>query len=205
MTNSPPIYTVVTFAPVQGFIEKSRKLRDLYGSSYILSFLAKVICDQAEAENCKVISPALPDITQGLPNQIILEGKPSGAIKTKFNAAWELLVEGCREWIEKNVRWHGDYSDWQRTWQLWKSHSWEFFHVTGEPGESISQVRQRLNEVKRKRAWTAVNWQGESSTLSGADAVAWPEMNKDATLKYQTYNGAKTRVASETKAGSAFM
>jgi len=29
-------YTVITFAPVQGFIEKSRKLRDLYGASQIL-------------------------------------------------------------------------------------------------------------------------------------------------------------------------
>ena len=29
MTDS--IYTAITFAPVQGFIEKSRKLRDLYG------------------------------------------------------------------------------------------------------------------------------------------------------------------------------
>ncbi|MFN7715048.1 MAG: type III-B CRISPR-associated protein Cas10/Cmr2, partial [Pseudanabaenaceae cyanobacterium] len=33
-------YTVITFAPVQGFIEKSRKLRDLYGASQILSYLS---------------------------------------------------------------------------------------------------------------------------------------------------------------------
>ncbi|BAZ08050.1 hypothetical protein NIES3974_47190 [Calothrix sp. NIES-3974] len=35
---------MITFAPVQGFIEKSCKLRDLYGSSYLLSYLAWVIC-----------------------------------------------------------------------------------------------------------------------------------------------------------------
>jgi hypothetical protein len=35
------IYTAITFAPVQGFIEKSRKLTDLYGSSFLLSYLAK--------------------------------------------------------------------------------------------------------------------------------------------------------------------
>ncbi|MBW4442550.1 MAG: hypothetical protein KME10_15220 [Plectolyngbya sp. WJT66-NPBG17] len=38
------IYTAITFAPVQGFIEKSRKLRDLYGSSFILSYLANALC-----------------------------------------------------------------------------------------------------------------------------------------------------------------
>jgi CRISPR-associated protein Cmr2 len=38
-------YTVITFAPVQGFIEKSRKLRDLYGASQILSYLSwKIVC-----------------------------------------------------------------------------------------------------------------------------------------------------------------
>ncbi|TFI52645.1 hypothetical protein BLD44_020520 [Mastigocladus laminosus UU774] len=58
MTNQ--VYTAITFAPVQGFIEKSRKLRDLYGSSYLLSFLAWAICYVAECNDCKVVSPALP-------------------------------------------------------------------------------------------------------------------------------------------------
>jgi CRISPR-associated protein Cmr2 len=37
----PTIYTAVTFAPVQSFIRSSRKLRDLYGSSLLLSHLAR--------------------------------------------------------------------------------------------------------------------------------------------------------------------
>ena len=51
-------YKAITFAPVQGFIEKSRKLRDLYGSSFILSYLAKAICNKAQSLDCQVISPA---------------------------------------------------------------------------------------------------------------------------------------------------
>lgn len=43
--------TIVTFAPIQGFIEDSRKLRDLYGSSFLLSYLAKSICEAAKKKN----------------------------------------------------------------------------------------------------------------------------------------------------------
>ena len=39
-SNAMTKYTAISFAPVQGFIEKSRKLRDLIGASQILSYLA---------------------------------------------------------------------------------------------------------------------------------------------------------------------
>lgn len=52
-------FTVVTFAPVQGFIGSSRKLRDLYGSSLLLSVLAKAIYDDAQERGFEVLSPAL--------------------------------------------------------------------------------------------------------------------------------------------------
>ncbi|MEH2451730.1 type III-B CRISPR-associated protein Cas10/Cmr2 [Nostoc sp.] len=68
------IYTAITFAPVQGFIEKSRKLRDLYGSSFILSYLSSAVCEAAEKESYKVISPAIINVVQGTPNQIIIRG-----------------------------------------------------------------------------------------------------------------------------------
>jgi len=172
------IYTAITFAPVQGFIEKSRKLRDLYGSSYLLSFLAQTVCLKAQSSNCKIVSPALPDVTQGLPNQIIVEGNFSAEeARASLMNTWKWLLEGCRDWIEKEVQGDWEYA-WRRDWKLWENNSWEFFCVHGKPQESISLVRQRLNEAKRSRAWTAVNWQGESSTLSGADAVAYPEMGK---------------------------
>ena len=35
-------FTAVTFAPVQSFIRSSRKLRDLYDSSLLLSHLGKL-------------------------------------------------------------------------------------------------------------------------------------------------------------------
>ena len=58
-TDTP--YTVITFAPVQGFISNSRKLRDLYGGSLLLSYLAKAILDDAQQRlgPDAVVSPAL--------------------------------------------------------------------------------------------------------------------------------------------------
>jgi CRISPR-associated protein Cmr2 len=182
-------YTVITFAPVQGFIEKSRKLRDLYGSSYILSLLSWVVCQAVYKLNCSVVSPALPNVTQGMPNQIIVEGEISKAdieqIEYFFNKAWAIIADSCQTWIEDNVKDWQYY--WQRDWQLWKKHAWEFFAAIGETGESITDVRQHLNQVKNERDWTGINWQGESSTLSGADGIAYPYLGRIADPREYNY------------------
>jgi CRISPR-associated protein Cmr2 len=69
------IYTAVSFAPVQGFIEKSRKLRDLFGASLILSYLSQRLAKSANASpDCEVISPALINVQEGMPNRILIRG-----------------------------------------------------------------------------------------------------------------------------------
>jgi CRISPR-associated protein Cmr2 len=111
------IYTAITFAPVQGFIEKSRKLRDLYGSSFLLSHLAKTICEAAENAKYSVVSPALINVTQGTPNQIIIQGDTAFAAADAQKAlydAWKNIVETVRVTIE-NALPHQPYH-WQREW-----------------------------------------------------------------------------------------
>lgn len=184
---------------MQGFIEKSRKLRDLYGSSYLLSYLSWVICQVAEQHDCKVVSPALPNVTQGMPNQIIIEGNfPKDNAKSALLTAWECVTETCREWVEKNVEdienVKIDYNPWKRSWGLWTKYAWEFFWVQGEIGQSISDVREKLNEKKRERNWTGINWQGESSTLSGADAIAYPKLGQIADPRNYNYQQEKKDV-----------
>ncbi|MGF1479971.1 MAG: type III-B CRISPR-associated protein Cas10/Cmr2 [Cyanophyceae cyanobacterium] len=223
---SATIYTAITFAPVQGFIEKSRKLRDLYGSSFILSYLASTICWEARCQGCEVISPALINVIQGTPNQIIVRGNFSeDAAQGALNWAWQKVTERCRTWIEANCQawiqaqlvdwavkdnWHQKPTSktlpWGRDWKLWSNHSWEFFWAQGK---SITAARQNLNEKKRSRNWTAVNWTGESSSLSGADAVAYPGMSRVPPKKWD-YRREKEaiesfyRVLSE-KVGTAFL
>ncbi|XGB42194.1 MAG: hypothetical protein LVS60_18930 [Nodosilinea sp. LVE1205-7] len=71
------VYTAISFAPVQGFIEKSRKLRDLFGASLILSYLSARLVDKAKTLNFEVISPGLLDIKEGMPNRILIKGSTS--------------------------------------------------------------------------------------------------------------------------------
>ncbi|ERT04971.1 CRISPR-associated family protein [Lyngbya aestuarii BL J] len=195
-------YTVITFAPVQGFIENSRKLRDLYGSSFILSYLAKVLCEDAQRyfeyekgkspqENDPVISPAVINVTQGTPNQIIIRGKyPEADAKRVFNDAWRTLVICCREEIESRVP-NQNYN-WKRVWNTWANYSWEFFYFCG--GETITDARQKLNEIKRSRSWVGINWIGESSTLSGSDEIAWPGMTDQFNPKKDSIREVNQRI-----------
>jgi CRISPR-associated protein Cmr2 len=179
------IYTAITFAPVQGFIEKSRKLRDLYGSSYILSFLSKAICDAVPPK--LLISPANINITRGTPNVIIVKYNfPRADAKKVFDNAWSAILNACRDWIEQNLIYEWEWNEstksyeqltskwnytWKRDWKLWSSHAWEFFWAQGN---TVETAKDALFAQKRSRAWTAINWTGESSTLSGADALAIP-------------------------------
>jgi CRISPR-associated protein Cmr2 len=179
------IYTAITFAPVQGFIEKSRKLRDLYGSSYILSYLSKAICETVPEK--LLISPANLDITRGTPNVILIKDNfPREDAKQIFDRAWFKVLDACRSWIEKNLEYQWKWNEstksyeqltskwiytWGREWKLWSSHAWEFFWAQSD---TIETAKDALFAKKKSRAWTAINWTGESSTLSGADALAIP-------------------------------
>ncbi|MBD2775567.1 Cas10/Cmr2 second palm domain-containing protein [Iningainema tapete] len=185
------IYTAITFAPVQGFIEKSRKLRDLYGSSFILSYLAYAVCEAAENQDHHVVSPATINVVQGTPNQIIILGgfdqKEASAV---FNYAWKTLTRTCQQWIERQIP--GEYQ-WRQEWELWTNHAWEFFWAQGK---SISDVRRKLNDIKRSRNWTGINWQGESSTLSGADAIAHFGMGRNRNPKERNLTAEAQQIRS---------
>lgn len=174
-------YTAITFAPVQGFIEKSRKLRDLYGSSFILSFLAKTLCNYINL-NGQVIVPGLISTTKGVPNNIYASGNIDPAqLKKEFNRAWKVLVDVCRQHIEQEYhRYQQQPTDrslpWKREWNLWATHTWELFIISGKEGESFDDVRGRMSDRKQARDWVGINWRGESSSLSGSDAISYPNM-----------------------------
>jgi CRISPR-associated protein Cmr2 len=195
MSKNLAIYTAITFAPIQGFIENSRKLRDLYGSSYLLSFLSWSVCHAAETAGLKIISPALTNVAQGLPNVIIIEGRfDNDVAQAAFNQAWKCAVDTCRLWIQETLKVNESGKPWDRDWSLWANHAWEFFHVVGKPDETTDQVKARLTAKKRSRQWTGVNWTGESSTLSGADAIVYPDLGRIADPRGYDYSAEKEKI-----------
>ena len=181
-----PVYTAISFAPVQGFIEKSRKLRDLYGASQILSYIsAKIVYRARNIDGVQVISPVPSadnsnmDLIQGLPNRILLEGRFSyNDAKSAIAEGWNEIILGCRSWIEHESQLSSDFTfsgeGWERAWTKWKINAWEIFW--GE-GLNIPEAMLALETNKLRRDWTVPNWNGESSSLSGADAIAYPNMD----------------------------
>ena len=53
---------------------------------------------------------------------------------------------------------------------MWAAHTWEIFWGQGN---SIKEAMEDLENRKLSRAWTGINWIGESSSLTGTDAIAW--------------------------------
>jgi len=187
------IYTAVSFAPVQGFIEKSRKLRDLFGASLILSYLSFKLVKEAEqilGEGC-VISPGLINVQEGMPNRILVKGYLSREIvQNTLLKEWQKVLLICRLWIEDNIGIPKDQYFWAQTeaqigkqkgeWERWGSHTWEVFWGTGDAPQA---AMEDLETRKLKRDWTGVNWLGESSSLSGTDAIAWNRLGDQDVLK----------------------
>jgi CRISPR-associated protein Cmr2 len=165
-------YTAVTFAPVQSFIRASRKLRDLYGSSLLLSHLARAIAEDAQRRGHTVISPASINSSRGVPNTLVIGGDyRRGQARDALLQTWQSLLEACRSWLERELP--GETYDWHSSWNACGLHTWELFHGGGA---SIERARNALAVSKQQRNWSVPNWTGESSTLSSAEAVVWPQM-----------------------------
>jgi len=174
-----PLYTAVTFAPVQSFILASRKLRDLYGSSLLLSHLARAIAEDAGNHAGTVISPASIHSSRGVPNVLVIRGDyRERDARAALLACWTHVLQACRNWLERTlqdsgiapVNWE---AGWGSSWKACAQHSWELFHGQGA---TIKVARQALAVHKLQRDWSVPNWTGESSTLSSAAAVVRPTM-----------------------------
>ncbi|MEM8722968.1 MAG: type III-B CRISPR-associated protein Cas10/Cmr2 [Cyanobacteria bacterium P01_G01_bin.39] len=187
MTNKPK-YIAISFAPVQGFIEKSRKLRDLYGASRILSHLTYKLIEQIEQSHLiseiEIISPGIPTLQEGMPNRIVVRGYLDDREIEKFEqeirkfilATWRNILKVCKAWIEHKFRaYEPDYRFyWDSQWKYWRQNTWEIF--VGQ-GQNVETAMDDLETKKLARDWTALNWVGKSSSLTGTDAIIHPDIN----------------------------
>lgn len=171
------IYTAISFAPVQGFIEKSRKLRDLFGASLILSYLSqKIAAVAASVPNCEVISPALIAVQEGMPNRILVRGVlDRNDVSNGLSQAWKEILNACQTWLETNLNFAQEEFHWTQEWDRWQRYTWEIFWGQGETADA---AMLNLERRKLKRDWTGINWTGESSSLTGVDAIAWHRLGQ---------------------------
>jgi CRISPR-associated protein Cmr2 len=192
-SSSDTIYTSISFAPVQGFIEKSRKLRDLFGASMILSYLSAKLVDRAQELDFEVISPGLLTLKEGMPNRILIQGHTAlsrDEVKNTLLTEWGKILDQCRIWVENQVEreqyyWsqqEEDRGQQKRDWERWKSYAWEVFWGHGT---SVKEAMEDLERRKLKRDWIGINWTGESSSLSGTDAIAWDGLGKESARPWE--------------------
>ncbi|HHP7245632.1 MAG TPA: Cas10/Cmr2 second palm domain-containing protein, partial [Elainellaceae cyanobacterium] len=142
------------------------------------------------SEDC-VISPGLINVErisqqEGMPNRILVKGYLDRThTKQKLLEEWQNITRICRLWIEDNLRisdtdyyWaqkEKDVGNQKKDWESWGVYTWELFWGTGStPIEAMEDLETR----KLKRDWTGINWMGESSTLSGTDAIAWHQLGR---------------------------
>ncbi len=197
-------YAAITFSPVQGFIEKTRKLRDLYGASIILSYLSQYIIQEAQIlSGIDVISPGLVDTAQGMPNRILLKQNNGNFRLEELNqwvrdtllTGWKNICNYCKTWIETKIPESNSntFYHWDRDWDLWKNHTWEVFSGVGN---TIIAAMEDLENNKLGRDWTGVNWIGESSSITGTDAIAWQGLGKGTrNPKHLKYGEEKQAIA----------
>jgi len=127
----------------------------------------------ALAQGHQRVSPGLLKVARGTPNNIIIYGHfPKDDAQKAFDEAWSRIVLTCRDWLQEQFP--DEKYSWNRYWNAWKNHAWEFFWATGN---TIAEAEEAQRGIKHKRAWTGINWQGESSSLSGADGIVFPDMN----------------------------
>ncbi|MEM7758485.1 MAG: type III-B CRISPR-associated protein Cas10/Cmr2 [Cyanobacteria bacterium P01_A01_bin.40] len=172
-------YLKITFSPVTEFIEKTRKLRDLYGSSFLLSYLSFFTAKAMLARDPQIQALGLREVVRGTPDEIIFVGKDfteeDGEVaKEAFDLIWSRLVTICQQWLREKLP-HYQYS-WNRYWNSWKNHAWEFFYGLGDTREAANQ--DLLDRQYQRRVWVGINWEGDSSSLSGGDAIAFPNMSQ---------------------------
>jgi CRISPR-associated protein Cmr2 len=175
------IYTAISFAPVQGFIEKSRKLRDLYGASQILSYLSQRLIQKIQSPdhsleliqpNIKLLTSPTINVERGIPNRILFKGYiKRDVVKLLLRDSWFEVLNTCRKWIETQIP--GQYY-WGEEWGVrWRDNTWELFWGKGHNPQAANDD---LETRKLKRDWIAINWTGESSSITGTDAIAWPRL-----------------------------
>jgi CRISPR-associated protein Cmr2 len=151
-----------------------------------------------------VISPGLPQDQEGMPNRILIEGKfERNDVQKTLLTEWQQVLKFCRVWIEDNLGIPKEQYCWSQSeeqkgkhkgeWERWGSYTWEVFWGYGK---SVQEAMDDLETRKLKRDWTAINWVGESSSLTGTDAIAWHQLGKESkepgrTLTKQEQDGVE--------------
>lgn len=151
----------ISIGPVQGFVAQSRRTRDLWGSSYLLSFLAGHAIHSAIQAGGKVVHPRVendplllqiqgksiqpPSAVGSLPNRFVVavDQNPAAvgkAAQKGFQRAWEKVADAVWQKFVAPVMSHG--RDTREIWKRQVESFWELVWIVSE-GRSPGALAQR--------------------------------------------------------------
>ena len=170
----------ISIGPVQGFVSQSRRTRDLWASSYLLSFLAGHAMRGAQSAGGQVIQPAVdsdplyrwasghreghaPQLGS-LPNHFVVQvaGSPAevaGAARESFDAAWRSVCEAVWDRYVRHAAPAGDGTE-----EIWKRQVSGFWEIAWTAGEA-DQDSDLLDRRKHWRSNRPVVEVGDKCTL----------------------------------------
>ncbi len=151
--------------PVQGFVAQSRRTRDLWGSSYLLSFLsAHAILGASRVDGARIVHPLVendpmfrwvrgeggdggPPTVGSIPNQFAAEvdGDPVEAARAAgkaFRAAWDRICDVVWERFVAHAEHLGQGT--RAIWDRQVQSFWELSWVAGEAGEQGLLARRKM-------------------------------------------------------------
>lgn len=155
----------VSIGPVQGFVMQSRRTRDLWGSSYLLSFLTAHAMSGARRVGGRIVRPRVDDDPMlrwaesrgdggpprlgSLPNQFTVEidsgVDPGGVAKPaeqSLRDAWQRVCHAVWERYVAHAVADGNGTD--AIWQRQTGGFWEVIWVAGAPGDHDLLARRKL-------------------------------------------------------------
>lgn len=154
----------VSIGPVQGFVAQSRRTRDLWASSYLLSFLASHAMHGAREAGGQIIRPSVegdpllalvqgdragqPPALGSLPNQFTVEmenldaAMVAEAVEHRFHEAWRRVCDAVwRKYVARAAS-AGDGTE-----AIWKRQTeafWEVAWIAGAPDDHGLLARRKL-------------------------------------------------------------
>ena len=159
---------LLTITPVQDFISQARKLKDLYGGSYILSEMSRVGIEYAQKSGATVIFPQKINGKNSYPNRFLIE--VSFESEEKLNA----FAQNIRDEIL------GYFKDLNKTQSsIVKEHIEIFFQIywsaseyDGNYKKAFDEVENRLAGAKNSRFFTQLGEIGRKCSICGERNVA---------------------------------
>ncbi len=151
----------VAIGPVQGFVAESRRTRDLWGSSYLLSFLAGHAMRGAERAGGRVVRPVVqddrlyrwiggdrsgkPPEIGSLPNRFAVEVHDdapavAGAARNALDAAWRRMCDAVWEEFVADACERGE--DTEAIWERQTHGFWEMVWAVDAAGTGVLARRK---------------------------------------------------------------